>query len=394
MSDCIVVGGGIIGMLTARELARAGMRITLFERSRSGREASWAGGGIISPLYPWRYSEPVTALARWSQIEYPKLAATLHEETGIDPEYTRSGLLILDDEEHSWAEEWGQEQEVPLEIIDARSIGDYEPALASPPPAGIRMPQVAQVRNPRFVRALRAAIDGQVEVREDTEVEHLLIENGRVVGVQSAAGRCLCNTVVIRDGALPHVTLDELAAHADFGDVALAASRLPDYRGTSWTRNLLAGLGAALEIEPVRGQMILYRAEPDTVSRIVLNRDHYVIPRRDGRVLVGSTLENTGFQKETTDQARKELERYAREMLPGLAGFPVEHHWAGLRPSSPRGVPFIGRFPGTSGLFLNSGHFRNGVVLAPASARLLADMLLERKPILPGEPYAIDAARG
>jgi len=104
--DCLVVGGGLIGMLTARELARSGLTVGLVERSETGRESTWAGGGILSPLYPWRYPEAVTALASWSQARYAKLAEDLITESGIDPEFQQNGLLILDSDEATQAQQW------------------------------------------------------------------------------------------------------------------------------------------------------------------------------------------------------------------------------------------------------------------------------------------------
>ena len=147
-------------------------------------------------------------------------------------------------------------------------------------------------------------------------------------------------------------------------------------------------------MQPVRGQMLLFGAEPGIISRIVLDRGHYVIPRRDGNVLMGSTLEYTGFHKETTDEALAELSAIAVNRFPVLKDYPITRQWAGLRPGSPQGVPYIGPFPGIEGLYVNSGHFRNGVVLSPASARLLADLVLDRPPIVPPEPYGLMAHRG
>jgi glycine oxidase len=361
MTDCIVIGGGILGMMTARELAQAGLQVTLLERNQTGRESSWAGGGIISPLYPWRFSAAVTALASWSQAAYPELAEQLRAESGIDPEYTRSGLLILDTEEQARALAWAEQSGNRLEPIGRAEIAAYEPSLNHPPAQALRLDYVAQVRNPRLVKALRAALEGKVEVRERTEVQELLVVNGRVQGVRTAAGRLAAPRVVVCAGA--------------------------------WSRNLLADMGSAPEIEPVHGQMILFRARPGLIRRIVLHRDRYAIPRLDGRVLMGSTLEHTGFDKHPTDSAREELLAVALEMFPALGDYPIENHWAGLRPGSPHGVPYIGAYPMAEGVYINAGHFRNGVVLAPGSARLLADILLGREPILPSAAYALDAPR-
>jgi glycine oxidase len=140
--------------------------------------------------------------------------------------------------------------------------------------------------------------------------------------------------------------------------------------------------------------MLLFRAAPGTISRMVLEDARYIIPRRDGRTLFGSTLEDVGFEKRTTPEARDELYALATERFPVLKGLPIEAHWAGLRPSSPAGVPYIGRHPEIEGLFINTGHFRNGIVLGPASARLAADLILGRTPILDPAPYAWNAPRG
>ena len=133
--------------------------------------------------------------------------------------------------------------------------------------------------------------------------------------------------------------------------------------------------------------MILFKGLPGMISRITLEQDRYIIPRRDGRILFGSTLERTRFDKFTTDEARSELIEIACQRFPLLKNLPIEHHWAGLRPGTPGGVPYIARHPAIEGLYLNAGQYRNGVVLGPASARLMADIILQRDSICPLLPY-------
>jgi glycine oxidase len=359
--DFLVVGGGISGMLVARELSTAGS-VLVVEQGEIGREASWAGGGILSPLYPWRYSDAVTRLARLSQEGFARLAMDMEEDSGVSPEWTRSGLLVLELGDSEVAEQWAARFEVRLEVLGAEGLHACEPRLAGGIGEGIWMPEVAQVRNPRLVRALRGSLLARgVELREHTRVTGMQIRDGRIEGVRTDSGAISAGVVVVAGGA---------------------------WSGQAWS-----GLEKVLEVGPVRGQMVLFKTEPGLISRIVLRGNRYLIPRRDGRVLVGSTLESVGFDKSVSDQARQELVAVAKELAPVLGRYPVEHHWAGLRPSSPGGVPYIGPSSETEGLFVNAGHFRNGVVLGPASAGLLADLVLGRTPRLDPAPYALDAPR-
>lgn len=156
----------------------------------------------------------------------------------------------------------------------------------------------------------------------------------------------------------------------------------------AWSGELLASLGLTLPVEPVKGQMILYKCASDFLSCMVLAKGRYAIPRRDGHILIGSTLEHEGFDKTPTESALDSLKASAVELIPALADAEVVGHWAGLRPGSPEGIPYIGKVPGFEGLWLNCGHYRNGLVLAPASCQLFADLLLGHKPVIDPAPYA------
>lgn len=361
--DCLVVGGGLIGMLTARELQAAGLSVRLLERQATGREASWAGGGILSPLYPWRYPDSLTELAAWGQAFYPRLARELAEETGIDPQWTDSGLLVLDGDEQVDARQWAQRHDMRLEVLDRAGIRRTEPALVEADGSALWLPEVAQIRNPRLMKALRRSLELRgVVIRENVEVQGIVLRNGQVVGVQTAVCLLEAPRVIVAGGA--------------------------------WTGDLLAPQGVALPIRPVRGQMILFHARPGLLHRIVLAADRYLIPRRDGRILMGSTVEEVGFDKSTTEAAKQDLFRSAVQLVPELADFAIERHWAGLRPGVPDGVPFIGEHPQASGLYVNAGHYRNGVVLGPASARLLADLVLGRPTTMDPSPFAVPQASG
>ncbi|OYT96743.1 MAG: glycine oxidase ThiO [Pseudomonas sp. PGPPP3] len=353
----IVVGGGVIGLLSVRALA-AGENVLLLESHSCGRESSWAGGGIISPLYPWRYSAAVTALAHWSQDFYPQFAGRLEAETGIDPQVHVTGLYWLDLEDEAEALAWAEREGRPMRVADISGVQNALPVLAKRFTRALHMPDVANVRNPRLVRALREALlqMSNVELREQCQVSGFIRENGRICGVQTKQGELRASKVVLAAGA--------------------------------WSGELLAKLGLALPVEPVKGQMILYKCADDFLPSMVLANGRYAIPRKDGHILVGSTLEYTGFDKTPTDEALASLQASAVALLPALADAEIVGHWAGLRPGSPEGIPYIGEVPEYPGLWLNCGHFRNGLVLAPASCQLLADLMLGREPIVDPVPYA------
>jgi glycine oxidase len=361
VSEFLVVGGGVIGMMTTLQLADAGHSVTLVERGQCGCEASWAGGGIVSPLYPWRYGPAVSRLSGWSEGFYPELSRRLLEETGVDPEYRQKGLLYLRVEDEDRALAWAREVGKPLERVDADFLYAKEPEAAPGFKEALWMPTLGSIRNPRLVRALRARLAAmpRVSLREGVEVTGFEVAGGRVLAVETRQGPMAGGQVIVCGGA--------------------------------WAAGLLQTVGVSLPVRPVKGQMILFRAPPGLVRRVVLMDGRYVIPRADGRVLAGSTLEECGFDKATDTQARESLWASATAIIPALADCEVEHHWAGLRPGSPDGVPFIGAVPGIANLHVNAGHYRNGLVLAPAATRLLVDQLLGREPILDPTPYRLES---
>ena len=396
MPDVVVIGGGVIGLLTARELRLAGAAVTLLERGEPGRESSWAGGGIVSPLYPWRYADAVTKLASWSQAHYPHLCAALRDATGTDPELEPAGLLIEAPDEEGAATTWAAAQRVALEAVARDDIRELEPGLREASTGALWLPDVAHVRNPRLVKALRADVEARgVRVLGGTEVTGFDCRSGINPAGDAARTPGFSPTPRGPDGRPAEESREPPPARIEgvrtpHGRIAADAFIVC---AGSWSGDLLAPLGIRPDIHPVKGQMILFRATPGTVRTIHLAADRYAIPRRDGRVLFGSTVEETGFDKATTAVAREELWRIATSRFPALREAEIERHWAGLRPSAPSGIPFIGRHPTCENLFVNAGHFRNGIVLGPASARLAADLVLGRPPLIDPAPYGLEAAR-
>ena len=354
----VIVGGGVIGLLTAFNLASEVEQVILLDRGGVGQESSWAGGGIVSPLYPWRYNCAVTALAHWSQDFYPQLAERLFASTGLDPEVHTTGLYWLDLDDEAEALAWAWREGRPLSGVDVASVERAVPVLGSGFSRAIYMADVANVRNPRLVKSLKAALQSMpnVTIHEHCEVQGFIREGAKIAGVNTAQGEIHGDQVVLSAGA--------------------------------WSAELLSSLGLELPVEPVKGQMILYKCASDFLSCMVLAKGRYAIPRRDGHILIGSTLEHEGFDKTPTQTALESLKASAIELIPALADAEPVGHWAGLRPGSPEGIPYIGRVSGFDGLWLNCGHYRNGLVLAPASCQLFADLLLGREPIIDPAPYA------
>lgn len=327
-SKVIVAGAGALGLATAEALLQQGDDVTILERGSVGRESSWAGGGILSPLCPWDYPDEVNRLALRGMAMFGAVAEMLHQTTGIDPEYLRCGMLVLQPVDIKAALQWCATHGMRVEEHDG----------------GLLLPDVAQVRNPRMLQALH------------TRVEQL---GGRIVE------QCEVKQIVPNGGKVTHLATTQGDFNADSYVVTAGA----------WSKTLLGEHALKIDIKPVRGQMLLFKFDAPPVPYIVLKKDIYLIPRRDGHLLVGSTREDVGFDKSTTADVREMLLQRGAELLPALRDMPVIQHWAGLRPASPGNIPTIGRHPDLQNLYINSGHFRYGVTMSPACVEVLLNTM-------------------
>lgn len=320
--SAIVVGGGLVGLLTAAELLQRGLRVTVLESGEFARQASWAGGGILSPLAPWQEPEAITKLTALSVPRTQAWVTDIAAGYGRNCEYWVCGMRV--DGENAEAEQWLKNQFLRYTIC-----GD-----------SVVLPDVGQLRTPRYGQRMVAWL--------------------RANGAQLVA-HCAADEVI---GSQRVVAGQQ---HFDADIVCISAG--------PWTSRIKGAGLPAHAVTPVRGQMLLLSQASDPPKQIERSSDTYLIPRRDGRVLVGSTLEHSGFDAGTTAPARTKLWQAATRMRPSLVGSDIERQWAGLRPESSTGVPLIGQLS-TTGVWINTGHFRNGVTLAAGSAKLLADQAL------------------
>jgi len=356
-TDILIIGGGISGLLTARELRLAGCDVTVLDCQALGQESSWAGGGILLPIYPWRQPAAISDLVMPSIAAYPRLQAEILAATGLDPQWRPCGMWISQNPDVELAKAWCVERAVSFH--DGAS---FQPAgIQAKQQNALWLPEIAQIRNPRLIKSLLAYLR-QLGVR--------LLEHVEITGLTTHQDKVL--------------TLSTQQHRWQFKHLVLAAG--------AWTpqlfQQLLPDQSPVLPIKPVKGQMLLFAAPANLLNCMVLDGDRYLIPRADGKILAGSTVEDVGFDKTTTLAAREALYQFAIDVLPALKDCALETHWAGLRPGSPNGVPTIGMHPQFSNLGINVGHFRNGLVMGPASAQLLADLILQRPPSLKPDAYA------
>jgi glycine oxidase len=362
-ADVLVIGGGVIGLTTAYYLAsRHSVRVTVLDRGPLGREASWAGAGIVPPGRPEKATSPFDKLRAVSSQLLPRLSAELREATGIDNGYRVSGGIEIAADEPMDPAAWTDEG-IEWRAVDADEVRRVEPAIEPAAGPAYFLPGMAQIRNPRHLQALIAAAAKRgVTLRPGCPVLGFERNGHRITAAVTADGPETAGQYLVCSGA--------------------------------WTDGLLGPLGGRIGCRPVRGQIALLRGTAPSLRRIVLVGKRYLVPRDDGRVLVGSTEEDAGFDTTTTAEAIAGLLRFATELVPALGSAGVEKCWAGLRPGSADGWPTLGRLPGWDNLWVAAGHFRAGLSLSAATGQVMAEALAGQPPSIPLEPFRPDREPG
>ena len=327
-----VIGGGIVGCITSFFLIEKGYEVTLVDQNTIGQEASWAGAGILSPLLPWNYQDTVNNLCFGSADFYKQLSETLKKDTGIDPEWIESGMLVYDINEKNHAVSWCQKNHIEIQEVQTEKI----PCLL--------LPHVAQIRNPRLLKALKIyLIKNNVVMMEHQKVSPISDSNNFIRSLQTESGVNLeADCYVIASGAWGSYVLNEV--------------EMP-------------------KIKPIRGQLIQYPVIKEKLPYILYKDDFYLVQRQDGVVLAGSTKEDVGFNKGVTEEARHSLQMKAESLMPTLKNYNIENQWSGLRPGSQDNVPMIEKHHKYNNVYLNVGHYRYGLTMAPKAARIISDLI-------------------
>lgn len=352
----LIVGGGIVGCMTAMELVKRGCSVTIVERnqiaSQTSGESSWAGGGILLPLLPWMYSDEVNALTNNGANAYRQLSQQLQQETGIDANFEESGFLILPKFDVEAAQAWCLRNQMPLQPVKASAFGVQSLSGDN----ALWLPTVCQIRPPYLMQAIRKWLEqNNVTMLEHTELIPLK-QTPTLNEWQTLNGEKLtADQFVVTSGA--------------------------------WSFELLKETNAKLNIKPMRGQILLYKPQKN-LEQIVYKEGFYMIPRRDGYLLAGSTLEDVGFDTAITQAVRDEISAKAEAIMPELKGMAIIKHWSGLRPGTPDNLPTISAHPSIENLYLNTGHFRYGLTMAPASAKLVTALMLGGMPQIDAVPYS------
>ncbi len=361
MAEVLIIGGGIIGCAAAYELSKAGAAVALLERGELGGAASGAAAGMLIPPPEAAPSGPFRDLCRASSALFPSLVPALRRETGIDVQYHASGMLMVAETEERaqalraivrWPASSGG---LTLDWIEAEPLRRLEPALSPALPGAAYSPDQRHVNPGRLTQAFaQAAACRGAHLRQGTAVTGFLRRGDRVTGVRTPSGRIPADHLVMAAGP--------------------------------WTRMLARKLGVDVPTRPMRGQMLAYRATP--LRHIISGDEGYLIPKPGGFLYAGATVEDVGFRPRTTARGLAWLRRMARALVPGLRYGQVASAWAALRPGSPDGLPIIGPLPGYDNVYVATGHFRNGVLLAPITGKLVAQLILEGQTEMPLAPFS------
>ena len=367
MSRIVIIGAGLSGLSIGWYLARSGAQVTVLDRGKAGQEASWAAAGMLAPQVEAEPGEEaLLPLLLHSRAAWPGFAAELEAASGLSVDYRKEGTLVVavdrdDAEALAFQRDFFLGQGLAVEWLSSREVQRKEPYLARRVTAGLYSPSDHQVDNRKVVEALKVALEAAGgQLREDCAVQEILTAAGQVSGLRTDDGEISADCVVLAAGA--------------------------------WSRNI-AGIPEAARppVRPVKGQMAAVQMPPENplLRHVVWIPDGYLVPRLDGRLIIGGTVEEMGFDRSMTAGGVMEVLRNAWEALPGIYDLPLVETWSGFRPTSRDDAPILGACA-LPGLVMATGHHRQGVLLAPATAEAISAYLLTGALPEVARPFTID----
>lgn len=361
-ADIVIVGAGVIGLSTALKLAQHGLQVLVVDRRDVGREASWAGAGMLPPGNLELAVTPEARLRSYSHQLWDDFARELYELTGIDTGYCRCGAVELNDPDQSthlqrWRDELRSEGLI-FEDLNANQLRTFAPHINTSFSEALYVPDFGQVRNPRHLKALEAAC--------------------RLVGVQFLQH----DHVTLHRNQSGIVTLESAESTIAAQTVCVAAG--------AWSRLLLEKVGCDIPVRPVKGQMVQLRPTESSFDHVIQIGRRYLVPRKDGLVLVGSTEDFSGYSKQVTSTGMRSLLEFAERLVPSMRTAEVVRQWAGLRPGSADELPFLGAVPNCENLYVAAGHFRSGLQMSIGTAEIMCQLITGQQPAISLDGLRVD----
>ena len=354
-TDILIIGGGVIGLALARELRlKTFERVTILEKNQfCGIESSNAAAGMLAPQAEADRADDFFDLCRESRDLYSNFAEKLLDETGVDIELDQNGTLYAAFTENDLGEirrryEWQKKADLDVEYLSAEEARRAEAFISPDVRGALFFPNDWQVENRKLLAALKKFAElNEIQTIKNTRIQSLLTENGKVIGAATENQNFHAGTVILTTGA--------------------------------WTSliKISENTFSSAKIKPIRGQMLSFKTAKRLFAKVIYSPRGYIVPRFDGRILVGATVEDVGFDKSVTNSGIEILREKAFEIAPNLVNLEIAESWAGLRPFAADGLPIMGGFPEIENLFVAAGHYRNGILLAPLTAQILADRIVE-----------------
>jgi glycine oxidase len=359
----IIIGGGIIGASIAWRLARERAEVVVLERGRLGQEASWAAAGMIAPQAEAQAAGVFFDLCLAARRVFDATVDRLVSDSGVDPEYDPHGILYIaldagERDELQARARWHREAGALVHELSGAEAREIEPAISPETFYALHLPDNRRVDNRKLTQAyIAAALNAGAQFREGVRADSIVVTGSRATGVR------------LHDGTTLEAELIIVAAG-------------------SWSHQIRGLEADGVALHPVRGQMLCFETRPRVLTPAVFSIRAYLVPRRDGRILAGSTMEEAGYNKTVTLGGIEKIVRGALAMVPSLTELPFREAWAGLRPATRDLLPVIGRSPSVANVIWSTGHYRSGILLSALTGEVVADLVAGRAPSIDLAPFS------